>query len=80
MSQIFPSYEHTQINKTEFKFLHYVADGRCKFPKKDSADIVQPKSVFHGHVQGTSISKAGYYFGEADEKALDVYVTVKTIH
>ena len=66
------------MNKAEFKFLRYVKDGRWKFPKKD-VEIVDPKFVFYGQVQATSISTAGYHFGD-DIQASNVYKNIKTIN
>ena len=50
--------EDTAVNKAEFKFLRYVKDGGWKFPKKDDVEIVDPKFVFYGQVQATSVSIA----------------------
>ena len=71
--------EDTAVNKAEFKYLHYVPDGHWKFHKKDDVEIVDPKFVFYGPVQATSISKAGYHFGDDDIQASNVYRNIKTI-
>ena len=72
--------EDTAENKAEFKYLCYVPDGRWKFHKKDDVEIVDPKFVFYGPVQATSISKAGYHFGDDDIQASNVYRNIKTIN
>ena len=38
----------------------------------DDVEIVDPKFVFYGPVQATSISKAGYHFGDDDIQASNV--------
>ena len=48
--------------------------------KKDDVEIVDPKFVFYGPVQATSISKAGYHFGDDDIQASNVYRNIKTIN
>ena len=45
-----------------------VTDGRWKYRKKDDVDVVDSNFVFYDPVKSTSISKAGYYFGEDNEK------------
>ena len=72
--------ENTAVNKAEFKFLRHVIDRHWKFPEKDDVEIVDPKFVFYGPVQATSISKAGYHFGDDDIQASNVYRNTKTIN
>lgn len=66
------------VTNAEFKFLRYVADGRWKFPKTDDIAIVESKYVFYVPVQATSITKAGYHFGNDDIDAQNLYKTIKT--